>query len=194
MRKKHDEGYALVFVLVVMTVLSALAIALMSGALRNLQAQNAAIERMEDKYVAEGMIEAAVSELLHGMPSKNVFGTFQTKESIDSDFYKLIDQAIDIKVQEISQNAEYTDQIVKKLEARLKDGGWGFDDKENGERTVVLTATYGTMIVQCELVLEKVILHTPGLGDGSQDKWEYAKPISYRYNSYAVSNVGGVTG
>ena len=61
--KKHDEGYALVFVLVVVAVLGVIATALLTGALKNLQAQNASIERMQDKYVAEGIIEIALAEL-----------------------------------------------------------------------------------------------------------------------------------
>ena len=77
--KKHDEGYALVFVLVVMTVLSAVAIALMSGALKNLQAQNDAIARMEAKYEAQGLVEKQVGTMMQHI------GTVATGTSYLSD-------------------------------------------------------------------------------------------------------------
>ena len=61
--RKHNDGYALVLVLVVMVVLCLVALALMSNSLRNLQSQQKSIERMEDKYAAEGAVEIVVAEL-----------------------------------------------------------------------------------------------------------------------------------
>lgn len=61
--KKHDEGYVLAFVLVVMVVLCLVALSIMSISLRNLQNQQASIQRMEDKYAAQGAIEKVVAEL-----------------------------------------------------------------------------------------------------------------------------------
>ncbi len=63
MKKKHEEGYALVFVLVVMIVLCTVALSLMGIALRNMHAQTSSIERMQDKYKAQGEIEVVVSKL-----------------------------------------------------------------------------------------------------------------------------------
>lgn len=54
---KRDEGYALPFVLVVLLVLVALAVAIMDTSLRNLESQKATIQRMEAKYEAAGEIE-----------------------------------------------------------------------------------------------------------------------------------------
>lgn len=55
--RKHDEGYALPFVLVVLLVMCALAVAVMDFSTRNLKAQQATIWRMQDKYAATGEIE-----------------------------------------------------------------------------------------------------------------------------------------
>lgn len=63
MRKKHDEGYALVFVLVVMVVLSLIAISLMTAALKNLQNQKATVAQMEAKYEAQGEVEREVAQI-----------------------------------------------------------------------------------------------------------------------------------
>ena len=61
--KKHDEGYALVLVLVVILVLGIVASSLLSFALSNLKNQRASIDRMADKYEAAGEIEKLVAVL-----------------------------------------------------------------------------------------------------------------------------------
>ena len=61
--KKHNEGYAMVLVLVVITVLSLVAMAMMAASLRNLQNQQDSIERMGAKYAAQGEIEKEIAKL-----------------------------------------------------------------------------------------------------------------------------------
>lgn len=58
--KKHDEGYVLAYVVVIMAVLTTIALSVMSVSLSNLQKQRAEVERMQDKYAAEGAIEQAI--------------------------------------------------------------------------------------------------------------------------------------
>lgn len=60
---KRNEGYALTYVLVVLMVLAIIATAVMAPPLRNLQMQQASIERMQEKYIAQGMIEQVVAQL-----------------------------------------------------------------------------------------------------------------------------------
>jgi len=55
--KKHDEGYALVLVLVVMVVVCLVAVSIMTASVENLQAQQKSVARMQDKYEAQGKIE-----------------------------------------------------------------------------------------------------------------------------------------
>ena len=64
--KKHDEGYALVFVLVVLVVLCIIAIGIMDFSLRNLESQQNTIHRMEAKYEAAGKIEEIVAAIENG--------------------------------------------------------------------------------------------------------------------------------
>ncbi len=61
--KKHDEGYVLSLVLVVILVLCLVASAILAGALSNIKAQYGQIERMQDKYDAQGKLEILVSQL-----------------------------------------------------------------------------------------------------------------------------------
>ena len=58
---KRNDGYALSYVLVILLVLSVIAISTLPAPLRNLQSQQASIERMQEKYAAQGIMEQAVS-------------------------------------------------------------------------------------------------------------------------------------
>lgn len=60
---KRNDGYALSYVLVVLMVLAIIATAVMAPPLRNLQMQQASIERMQEKYIAQGMVEQVVAQL-----------------------------------------------------------------------------------------------------------------------------------
>lgn len=70
--KKHNEGYALVLVLVVITVLCLVAMAMMAASLKNLQNQQSSIARMEAKYEAQGEIEKVVAKLSENGSQRNV--------------------------------------------------------------------------------------------------------------------------
>ncbi len=60
--KKHDEGYILVYVMVVLLVFCLVATMILAGAHRNLQNQQEANEKMKDQYVAAGMIEQVMAQ------------------------------------------------------------------------------------------------------------------------------------
>lgn len=59
--KKNNEGYVLAMVMSVVAVLALIASAMLSIGLRNVQTQQAAIDRMQSRYNAEGSIEKAVA-------------------------------------------------------------------------------------------------------------------------------------
>lgn len=61
--KKHNEGYTLVLVLVVMLVLTTVATAILTFSVSNLKNQQAMVERMEAKYEAMGKLEMLVAQL-----------------------------------------------------------------------------------------------------------------------------------
>lgn len=61
--RRNQDGYILVYVLVVILALSMFAVGLMSHALKNHNIQKNAVTYTQEKYVAEGMIEQFVAEL-----------------------------------------------------------------------------------------------------------------------------------
>ena len=61
--RKHNEGYALVLVLVVLIVLALLATVILTSAQRNLEAHKHGIAYMDNKYQAQGEIEKILGQL-----------------------------------------------------------------------------------------------------------------------------------
>lgn len=70
--KKHDEGYVLVYVTVVLLIFCLVATVILTGALRSLNAQQNAIAQMKDQYVAEGEIEKVLASLDNFIKSDGV--------------------------------------------------------------------------------------------------------------------------
>ena len=61
--RKHNEGYTLVLVMVVLTVLSVLATVILTAADRNLEVHKNGVAYMQAKYQAQGEIEKFLGEL-----------------------------------------------------------------------------------------------------------------------------------
>lgn len=59
--KKHDEGYVLAYVTVVLLLFCLIATMILTGSMKNLTAQQDTIQRMQDRYAAEGMIQQVVA-------------------------------------------------------------------------------------------------------------------------------------
>jgi len=70
--KKHDEGYALVLVLVVMVVLCLVATSVLTIALNNLKKQEDSVARMKAKYEAQGKIEEFYANLQYDMINRTI--------------------------------------------------------------------------------------------------------------------------
>lgn len=66
MMKKHDEGYVLAYVTVVLTLFCLIATMILTSAMKNLNAQQDDIAHMKDQYEAAGMIEKVVAQLDKG--------------------------------------------------------------------------------------------------------------------------------
>lgn len=63
MRNKHNEGYTLPLVMVVLLVLAIVAVTIMTTSLKNMLRQQSFIEQMQAQYDAQGKIEMVVAKL-----------------------------------------------------------------------------------------------------------------------------------
>ncbi len=69
--KKHDEGYVLAYVTVVLLLFCLIATMILTGAMKNMTNQQNTIQQMKDRYAAEGMIQQAISK-----------GAFETSDDL----------------------------------------------------------------------------------------------------------------
>ena len=63
--KKHNEGYTLPFVMVVLVVVSMVAVTIMTDAMQTLRTQERIIAQMQAQYEAQGEIEKIIARLEH---------------------------------------------------------------------------------------------------------------------------------
>lgn len=75
--KKHDEGYVLAYVMVIIAILALIAASVHSVALNNLQKQQVEVEKMQAKYAAQGELEQIIARLdeLRGKDEFNLLST-----------------------------------------------------------------------------------------------------------------------
>lgn len=158
--KKHDEGYALPFVIVVMLVLCLVAVSVMSFSLRNLQSQKASIEQMEAQYQAQGELEKMIVEL------NDTISAFVDNIATSNYTYTEVGLAA----------------LQADLQAQLGDGvAWDARDCR-----VTLTAVYQSTQVTSTLLLKDVI--RSGV-DGGTQVYVPSLPASISYETYSISTI-----
>ena len=82
---KKEDGYVLVYVLIVFTILSFVAVSICTMALNNLKAQKADVNRMEARYEAEGYLQQFVAEVeALGNQNPKIQGTQGSVSSAES--------------------------------------------------------------------------------------------------------------
>lgn len=171
--RKHDEGYALVLVLVVMVVLSIAATSLMSVGLRNLKGQQAVGERMVDKYAAQGEIEKIIAVLSEETSIKK--DTSKKAEKQVEEWIKAIPEITSLSGSwtdlEVTAKTETTDILVKgSFSANLS-----------------VKAEYETAIIQCELSISGTYeeAESETIGEGNIYKIKFNEPT---YQTYVISH------
>lgn len=212
MKKQHNEGFALAYVVIVLAILFTLAMALMSMTLRVLQAQQTSIERMQDKYKAQGEIERLVAELENTTPldvDGNQLGDSgfeskaEAKEAALQAYYEwCLDEPIILK--EVDENGKHKEKKNAngpslKLVDVSKDGDSftiAFDTtSDKSENSVYVTA--GLLAVP---VVETNSYHDENEQIGTDENnnpiyatyWKYKiSGATLTYTSYEISNVEG---
>lgn len=82
--KKHQEGYVLVYVMVALVLLSLLGAVSCSIAVDNLKAQRSSIDRMQDEYAAEALVEqtrATLNGYTYSGDDSTYYTTLNTAQS-----------------------------------------------------------------------------------------------------------------
>ena len=161
--KRHNEGYVLVYVMVAVVLLCALGAAVCSIALRNYQSQQASVERMQQLYEAEGMIEQFVAQA-QAVSLSGDGGQETAKTAFETEIESLMPS--------ITENAE-----------------WG-TESENNVLFATLTAVSGDVSVNAVVKITAEINERDENDDPNDERWVYTVTVtSVTYDSYEIGGV-----
>lgn len=187
--RTDNGGYALVYVLIVVLVLCAVAVSVCTAALKNYQAQERSIRQTQQLYQAEGEIEkfVALAEDVH---------------LNDSDEYDTQDEA------KKAAKEAYLAHLVN-VSGEVSGCNYALDTTDNGSNSCIFALTYANSAVRIEtkirMDLECPITPHPKppitLPDGTtQDVIKYTAKVSkaaHSYSTYTITHLtaeGGTSG
>ena len=148
MRNKHNEGYTLPLVMVVLLVLAIVAVTIMTTSLKNMQRQQGFIETMKAQYAAQGEIEKIVAQLEN-------LGTEATESPMKD---PTLTDNYDGEIDKLSGTSGEVESALCTVEIYAK----GIEETEINrkkhytipdESTVIMVSTCGTVTIQCEMKL-----------------------------------------
>ena len=187
---KDNGGYALVYVLIVVLVLCAVAVSVCTAALKNYQAQEESVRQTQQLYQAEGEIEkfVALAEDVSNVSSRlTVSGTYYVSE----------DAATEDAVKDKAKDAAKT-----KYEEYLKSLASGYTlnlDTNNSDReSCKFTLTYknDTVCIKTEISMALIYdvettKQTPSDGT-TKEVITYTAKVSkatHSYNTYTITHL-----
>lgn len=189
---KDNGGYALVYVLIVVLVLCAVAVSVCTAALKNYQAQEESVRQTQQLYQAEGEIEkfVALAEAVSNVSSLKVSGTYVSENAATED------AATENAVKNKAKDAAKT-----KYEEYLKSLASGYaltlDTSHSDRESCKFTLTYknDTVCIKTEIKMnleyEVKIVKRETLLDGTQ-KITYTANVSkatHSYNTYTITHL-----
>ena len=190
MRKRNEEGFALVYVAIVIVVLCTIATAIMSYTLRNLQAQEAMVRRMQDKYEAMGEIERVVAELESNNPLLSEEAYYTTDQST------AIDDGVNAFASHLSNYSIPRKLLIDHVTS----------DLTNHTVTFLVTSKCGTVQVSAQISISPIIstpvtevLENPDEAEINPDAAKYKSWFNYSvsgaensfFTVYEITSTGG---
>lgn len=186
---KDNGGYALVYVLIVVLVLCAVAVSVCTAALKNYQAQERSIRQTQQLYQAEGEIEkfVALAEDVHLLT--------------DSAEYDSQDKA-----KKAAKEEAYL-TYLQGLHSKVSNCNYDLDTTDTGSNSCTFTLTYADAAVRIETKIKmnleyevKKIEKQETLPDGTK-KITYTAKVSkatHHYITYTITHLtaekGGTSG
>ncbi|MBQ9330809.1 MAG: hypothetical protein IJ221_07540 [Oscillibacter sp.] len=153
--KRRDEGYILIYVLVVVVVLCAIVTGVCTVALRNLQTQERSIQRTRALYEAEGAIEELIAQL----------ETYETGVQ-DGDEGDAKDN-----FEAYAKGRPDITAASKKLETDQTT--WKWEDRDvNGDTKAILLIPIATAVPDSQIVISTTLEVLPHIKDKSTTKTE----------------------
>ena len=122
--RKDTGGYALLYVLVVIILLCAVAMMICTVSMQNLTAQQKSVERMVDKYAAQGEVEKILAQIPEvPMAQKKDTGSDTARnfaESAYKELYEALDGSDEFIKCTIDENSAIIEIKYEGIKAELK--------------------------------------------------------------------------
>ena len=193
---KDTGGYALIYVLIVVLVLCAVAVSVCTAALKNYQAQERSIRQTQQLYQAEGEIEkfVALAEAVSNVSSRlTVSGTTYVSEDAATE------DAVKNKAKDEAKTKyeEYLADLVTDLVSSLASGyTLTLDTSDSDRESCKFTLTYknDTVCIKTEISMAlsyDVETTKQTLSDGTT-KVTYTAKVSkatHSYNTYTITHL-----
>lgn len=177
--KKHNEGYTLVLVLVVMLVLTTVATAILTFSVSNLKNQQAMVERMEAKYEAMGALEVIESKL-HKI---EIEGGKKGESAGD-----IIKEQINEQINEICNNESFADMNITVTYPTWNESTSGTGKFEENY-TFLITVQKNGVSISCKWALILKGDRTEKTVSDVTEKTYTFSEITFDYASYDISTV-----
>lgn len=183
-------GYALIYVLIIVLVLCAVAVIICTAALENYQAQEDSVRQTQQLYQAEGEIEKFVA-LAEEVSSLTVSGTYDSEDADTEDTAKG-------KAKDAAKIAykDYLTELVKP-----PDSGYTLtlDHDNSFKNPCEFTLTYenDTVCIKTEISMALTYNVTPPDGTSETTYTAEVSTASHNYNTYTITHLtaeGGAGG
>lgn len=188
---KDNGGYALIYVLIVVLVLCAVAVSVCTAALKNYQAQERSIRQTQQLYQAEGEIEkfVALAEAVSNVSSRlTVSGTTYVSE----------DTATEDAVKDMAKDAaktkyeEYLADLVTDLVSSLASGyTLTLDTIHSDRESYKFTLTYKNDTVCIKTEISMALIYDVETTK-TEDVITYTAKVSkatHNYNTYTITHL-----
>ena len=175
-------GYALIYVLIIVLVLCAVAVIICTAALENYQAQEESVRQTRQLYQAEGEIEKFVA-LAEDVSSLTVSGTYVAEDADTEDAAK--DKAKDAAKKAYKK---YLTDLVNSLAS-----GYTLtldpDNSDNSSCEFTLTYENDTVCIKTEISMALTYNETPPDGTSETTYTAEVSKASHNYNTYTITHL-----
>ena len=184
--RKDNGGYALVYVLIVVLVLCAVAVSVCTAALKNYQAQEESVRQTRQLYQAEGEIEkfVALAEAVSNVSSLTVSGTYVSENAATED--AATENAVKNKAK---------DEAKTKYEEYLKSLASGYtltlDTSHSDRESCNFTLTYKNDTVCIETEISMALIYDVEMTKTNEVITYTAKvsKATHSYNTYTITHL-----
>lgn len=193
--RKDNGGYALVYVLIVVLVLCAVAVSVCTAALKNYQAQEESVRQTRQLYQAEGEIEkfVALAEAVSNVSSLKVSGTYYVSEDAATEDAATED-AVKNKAKDEAKTKyeEYLADLVTDLVSSLASGyTLTLDTIHSDRESYKFTLTYKNDTVCIKTEISMALIYDVETTK-TEDVITYTAKVSkatHNYNTYTITHL-----